>query len=115
MKPRKRTHTHAAIATDTDNARMARLVGTALALQQTDLSMTSIAAILGVSRATAYRFMKVRERLVILLEDIDEYRCTVNVDRIVAAHKKATRKKPTAAKSASGPRRRQSGRSSRAR
>jgi hypothetical protein len=114
MKPRKRTHTHAAIATDTDNARMARLVGTALALQQTDLSMTSIAAILGVSRATAYRFMKVRERLVILLEDIDEYRRTVNVDRVVAAHKK-TLKKSTAARSASGPRRRQSGRSSRAR
>jgi chromosome segregation and condensation protein ScpB len=95
---------------------MAHLVGTALALQQTDLSMTSIAAILGVSRATAYRLMKVRERLVALIDDIDDYKRTLNVNRVVAAHRKATRKKkPTAAKSASGPRRRQSARSSRVR
>ena len=95
-RAKSRTQRHLAIATEQDTTELTALIAAALSMRQHGVPMTKIASILRMSRSSVYRLIKVRERLIAFIADIDTSTKRFDLERTLLVHnfrRKLTTKK----------------------
>lgn len=93
MTRRKQVHVSAVAGDVGDNDGAIKIVAAAMALAAAGLPKPRITEILGVSRASVYRLLQVRDRLTAVVAGIDEASAAFDVDAVVAAHASSKRRR----------------------